>query len=296
MATPSTSYVGRFAPSPTGNLHLGSLFSAVASYLDAKAHNGTWLLRIEDIDPPREQQGAAKSIIDALLAHGLKPDQTISYQSHNSKAYEKNIAILTQQKMVFYCSCSRKDLASYQGFYSGKCREQFTPIDSVNSPHAIRLKVDEPILRFNDVIQGSQHRSVPNNHYDDFILQRKEKLFSYHLAVVTDDINSGINTVVRGSDILPSTYQHLYLYKKLQHQSPEYLHVPVLASNNQKLSKQNYAPNINAQSAKQNLLKVLQLLQQPTPKPHLSIEEMLNFASKHWTRQLIPQQLTLNID
>ena len=173
-----TPYTGRFAPSPTGPLHIGSLIGALASYLDARHHGGQWLLRIEDLDPPREQPGAALAIIDCLRAHGLNWDGDIWYQSNRHRAYQQVIDTLLAQQQAFYCTCSRKDLADSGGIYTGHCRSQWQK-PSVSA--AVRLQVEDRTLTFNDLFQGEYSQNLARE-IGDFVLLRKDNLYAYQLA------------------------------------------------------------------------------------------------------------------
>jgi glutamyl-Q tRNA(Asp) synthetase len=275
----NSSYIGRFAPSPTGKLHLGSLYTAVASYLDAKANNGKWLIRIEDIDPPREEAGANEAIIDALNAHGLIADEPISYQSQHSADYEQAISHLLAQQQAYYCSCSRKDLQGLQGYYHGQCRGK----SQCSKPSAIRLLVEQRQQSFNDLLLGRiENPALAKGTVDDFIIKRKDGLYAYQLAVVVDDIAQGISHVVRGQDLLSCTFKQLALFKQLDAQAPRYLHLPLLTKNQQKLSKQNHATAINPNSASDNLQLVLKLLGQDTPKHYRQCSDILQYASEHW--------------
>lgn len=275
----SLPYIGRFAPSPTGLLHLGSLYTAVASYLDAKANNGKWLVRMEDLDPPREQKGASASIVKQLQSHGLFADGPIIYQSQQHKRYQQACEQLLAKKQAFYCTCSRKALQNYQGFYPGFCRGcQQKP----ESPAAIRLEVNQAVKAFDDLSQGLQQNPLPEGLHDDFIIKRKDKLYAYQLAVVLDDIHQGVNHIVRGIDILPSTFRQLALYQTLGHKLPSYRHVPVLSFGQQKLSKQNHAPVLKSQNACENLCYVLQLLGQQKPSNTQSPQHILESATNNW--------------
>lgn len=290
-----TSYIGRFAPSPTGLLHLGSLYSAVASYLDAKAHQGKWLLRIEDIDPPREQAGATESIIKSLIAHDLHWDEDIMYQSKRNAAYADTIKQLQNNNACFYCECSRQRLKPYGENYPGFCRAK--NLTSAKKC-ALRLIANPPAQSFDDRLLGLQAApTITDRQFFDFIIQRKDSLYAYQLAVVVDDIAQGVTHIVRGSDILDSTFKQAYLYAYLHEPRPAYLHIPVI--NNfygQKLSKQNKAQAIDNNRSCENLLQVLSLLQQELPPAHLCDKNttILDWACNHWDISKIPQQLSIS--
>ncbi|WP_235015413.1 tRNA glutamyl-Q(34) synthetase GluQRS [Oceanicoccus sp. KOV_DT_Chl] len=194
-------YIGRFAPSPTGLLHIGSLIGAVASYVDAKAHQGKWLVRIEDLDPPREITGAADAILHSLEQHGLHWDDSVMWQSQRHQAYQHTIEQLQSSNHIFYCSCSRSNLKANKGIYPGRCRHQQHP---PKNAAAIRLVVPDQSIGFDDAIQGYYAQQLKQE-VGDFVLQRKDGLFAYQLAVVVDDQQQQISHIVRGSDLLDST-------------------------------------------------------------------------------------------
>lgn len=282
IADQATPYIGRFAPSPTGPLHEGSLLCAVASYLDAKAHQGQWLLRIEDLDPPREMPGADLLIIEALKAHGLHWDGDIMYQSHRLPAYQHALNVLSRSQHVYPCTCRRVDLANVGGPYPGYCRT--TPANN-NAPHALRLKVDDYRADFVDGLQGRQSEQLSDT-CGDYIIRRKDGLFSYQLAVAIDDAAQNVSHVVRGIDLLDSTARQLFVFHKLGYPLPSYTHIPVLVDEQgTKLSKQTGATAIDNQRACDNLLRALHRLQQPLPSgsESCSVESILQFAVQHWS-------------
>lgn len=248
-------YVGRFAPTPSGPLHFGSLVAALASYLDAKVHKGLWLMRIEDIDPPREQPGASDAILRALEAFELFWDGKVMYQSQQNERYQYQVNQLLNQGLAYRCQCSRKQLKAHT-VYPNSCRKNPPP---AKADCAIRLKT-EGVFSIKDRIQG--HCQWQMDQVGDFIIQRRDKLFAYQLAVVLDDQEQGINRVVRGYDILESTPRQLQLMKHLKLTPPTYAHIPVIIhANGQKLSKQNLAPAINSEEKHQLLLRALAALQ-----------------------------------
>lgn len=276
-------YVGRFAPTPTGPLHFGSLVAALASYLDAKAHNGTWLLRIEDLDPPREDPTASTVIPQQLQDHGLLWDGDIQFQSQHSQRYEAALSKLAHSKHTFHCQCSRKQLAQHHGLHLGPC-------DTSNTEQtAIRLAVPDQTVSFNDEVYGAYSQNLLKQ-VGDQVLKRKDGLFAYQLAVVVDDHHSEVTHVVRGVDLLDNTPRQLYLMNCLGYDHPHYLHLPLVVNDQgQKLSKQNKAMAIEAQQAKQNLIKALVFLKQtvtPEMKQH-SIAQLLNQAVDQWDPKAI---------
>jgi glutamyl-Q tRNA(Asp) synthetase len=279
---PNRLYRGRFAPSPSGPLHLGSLLAAIASYLDAKANQGEWLVRIEDIDPPREQAGASDIILQSLLDHGLQWDGDVVYQSQRSNHYDHILTQLWQRDLLFYCTCTRAQLQGYE-VYPGHCR---TRSHSPQTPAAWRLKADESLQSWQDGMQGFQ--AWPMTSVGDTVVKRKDGLYAYQLAVVVDDHLQGISHVVRGIDLLDSTPRQLYLYRALGWQPPVFSHIPViLDSQGNKLSKQNHAAPIVSHEAKTNLLRCLQWLNQATPSDTSSVDSILSFAVEHWRPEVI---------
>lgn len=275
---PNTLYRGRFAPSPSGPLHLGSLLAATASYLDAKAHKGEWMVRIEDIDPPREKAGASDAILQALIDHGLRWDGEVMYQSQRSAAYDQALARLTQEDALFYCTCTRAELQGHP-VYPGTCRKQRSAPEGLA---AWRLRADDSVQHWRDGLQGTQQWSML--YVGDTVLKRKDGLYAYQLAVVVDDHAQGITHVVRGIDLLDSTPRQLYLYQRLGWQPPVFSHIPViLDANGNKLSKQNHANPINPANAAHNLRRCLAWLGQAAPPSDAaSVEAILRFAVSHW--------------
>lgn len=277
--TKNPPYIGRFAPTPTGPLHFGSLVAALASYLDAKAHHGTWLLRIEDLDPPREDASASERIPEQLLQHGLQWDGEIEFQSQHSDRYEQALSQLANNGFTFACQCSRKQLTHSHGLHQYLCSH----IDS-NQPTAIRLNVPAQSYGFTDRVFGQYQQSLKQD-VGDQVLKRKDGLYAYQLAVVVDDYASGITHIVRGADLLDNTPRQLFLMQCLDYPQPEYLHVPLaLNESGQKLSKQNQACAIEAKHAKANLLAALTFLQQDISDEMkvASITELLALAVSRW--------------
>lgn len=284
-----TLYRGRFAPTPSGPLHFGSLFAAVISYLDAKSNEGDWLLRIEDIDPPREQPGAAADILATLEAHFLYWDETETYQSNNTERYEQVLSDLHQANRLFWCQCSRKSLAGHS-VYPGHCYSRQAP----EPDSAARFRVDTTEDQFSDLFQGAQKANIRQD-YGDVVVRRRDGLFAYQLAVVTDDIEDRISHVVRGIDLLDSVYWQRELYRALGKPCPEYGHFAVIMdkNNSQKLSKQNLATAINSQTASENLGQVFKLLELDitVDKP----EQMLKAATSQWQRRQLFGLQTLHL-
>jgi len=247
-------YIGRFAPTPSGPLHFGSLVAALASYLDAKAHDGLWLLRIEDIDPPREQPGASAQILQTLEDFDLYWDGEVFYQSQQNERYQACVDQLLQQGLAYYCQCSRKQLRDHP-IYPNWCR--IKPPE-LTADCAVRIQT-QGLFSIEDRIQGTC--SWQMDKLGDFIIQRRDKLFAYQLAVVLDDAEQDINQIVRGYDILESTPRQLQLIDYLKLPKPDYAHIPVITNHiGQKLSKQNLAPGITPEDRRQLLLRALQAL------------------------------------
>lgn len=284
-------YRGRFAPSPSGPLHLGSLVAAVGSYLQARAESGQWLVRIEDIDPPRQVAGAADLILTSLEAHGLLWDEHVEYQSHNSAHYDQYLDWLAQQQLSYYCDCTRKMIQLAGGHYQGHCRER----QLTGQGCALRLRNDQPVEQFTDLLQG-KIQSDMNFAGEDFIIRRKDGLYAYHLAVVVDDIRQGINHIVRGADLLQPTACQMLLYKLFNQPIPQYLHLPVVVTQpGMKLSKQNHAPALNDKQASQNITQVLTWLNHspPTILQGAPCQDILQWAIQHWQIERLPKTIEI---
>ncbi len=280
-------YVGRFAPSPSGPLHLGSLVAALGSYLQARANNGQWLVRIEDIDPPREQPGAASLILKQLEHYGLHWDGEVRYQSQQSEHYLAQLEQWQQQGLAYYCQCTRKQIKAAGGYYPGTCRNLMLGADNA----ALRLKTDAAVYQFDDRLNGTI--SVPKAlAEEDFIVKRRDGLFAYNLAVVLDDIDQGVTEVVRGADLIEPTGRQIYIYHCLGQTLPSYLHLPlILDEHGNKLSKQNHAPSISDAQPQQLLLQSLKYLGQHSDPQwlELSCEQLLQLAVEQWDWQRIPR-------
>lgn len=287
---PAVAYRGRFAPSPSGPLHLGSLLTAVGSWLDARAAGGEWLLRIEDIDPPREQPGAAALIQQQLYDHGLHWDRDILWQSQRSTAYQQVLAQLQQLKLAYCCHCSRKQIKEQGGHQGPWCRRQ-----QHQPPGAWRFANLQAQLQFADLRLGQV--AVPAAiAAEDVVLQRSDGLWGYPLAVVVDDLAQGISHVVRGADLLQATAPQLALMSALGATPPHYLHLPlVVAHPGFKLSKQNHAPAIDGRTAVANLRQALSLLGLPPPATLVGSDchSLLHWALAHYQRQRLPSQQEL---
>lgn len=311
--------VGRFAPSPTGPLHFGSLIAALASYCDTKSQQGLWLVRMEDLDQPRTQAGAADYILQQLQSFGLHWDSEVVYQSQRSDLYAKALQYLatlpvddivsdkitddhSPQSIIYPCTCTRKEIADSSTLHStlkhgiegiiypNICRTQ--PI-KINTSSAMRIKTDGITIEFDDAIQGHVQQHLQHD-IGDFVLKRADGLFAYQLAVVVDDAAQGITHVVRGADLLHSTPRQIYLHRLLGLQTPQYAHVP-LAQNAQgeKLSKQTLAAPLNSEVASLQLVSALQFLGQNPPKTliNLSCSAILKWAVLHWQLAAVPKKM-----
>lgn len=277
-------YIGRFAPSPSGPLHFGSLVAAVASYAQAKSQNGRWLLRIEDIDPPREQAGADQLILRSLESYGFTWDGAVIYQSRFAKRHAELVQDLLQSGKAYACSCSRRDLANAargsQGIiYPGHCRNGCRGGET-----AIRLLTDDQSVTFTDRLQGPQSQRLQTES-GDFIIRRRDGLIAYHLAVVVDDFDQGISEVVRGIDLLDSTPRHISLQRALGFPTPDYLHIPVVENaDGQKLSKLTGAKGIADDGIAFVLVSALQALRQQPPAElaRAAVAEVWDWAIDNW--------------
>ncbi|WP_156293083.1 tRNA glutamyl-Q(34) synthetase GluQRS [Serratia oryzae] len=284
-------YVGRFAPSPSGDLHFGSLIAALGSYLQARAQHGQWLVRIEDIDPPREVAGAASRILSALEHYGLHWDGPVIYQSQRQEAYRATLDWLRQQDFSYYCTCTRSRIQQIGGLYDGHCRSlRLGPQGA-----AIRLRQSAPVYGFHDRLQG-ELRADPALAREDFIIRRRDSLFAYNLAVVIDDHFQGVTEIVRGADLIEPTVRQIALYHQLQAPVPTYLHLPLaLGVNGIKLSKQNHAPALPTGDPRPVLIEALRFLQQPLPESwqDLDLSLLLGWAIRHWQLEKVPRRLAI---
>ena len=303
-SSPADGYRGRFAPSPTGPLHAGSLVAALGSWLDARKNGGKWLLRIEDLDTPRCIPGADQQIKAQLLACGLAWDEEPSYQSQRQELYQEALERLNQLKLLYPCSCSRQTIAStlaalgietprnQEMIYPGTCRPNQLETNSPEllkiSKVAWRLALSQYChIEFEDLVLGHQNQNL-NAEVGDFVLRRNDGLFTYQLAVVVDDAQQDITHIVRGSDLLSNTARQIHLQKVLGYHTPQYLHLPlVLDEHGEKLSKQTLATQINTQDARHSLAELCKAAQHLglTDLPHggnTTIAEWLLAATRAW--------------
>ena len=278
-------YVGRFAPSPTGPLHFGSLVAAVASYLDARAHQGRWLIRVDDLDPPREVDGAAESILADLDALGMRADGPVVYQSRQQAHYDTALEKLLSAGIAFPCGCTRRDLPA-NGVYPGTCLDG---IPAGRSPRSIRLRVDGADVGWQDRIQGAQHKNLGDS-VGPFVIRRADGLTAYQLAVVVDDARAGITDIVRGADLADSTPRQIHLQRMLRLPTPRYAHVPVaLDSRGRKLSKSTGARPVNTESPLSLLREVWQFLTGDADRTAPDdLQRWWRWAIKRWRLAQIP--------
>ena len=287
-------YRGRFAPSPTGPLHMGSVFTALAGFLQARAQNGQWLLRIDDLDSVRTLPGAGDSILETLDTLGLQWDETVTYQSDHLALYREALDRLNNEGLLYPCTCSRKSLSDAQNerqnstavvetnsrLYPGFCAQRK---QNPSSPHALRVKARETVC-FVDRLQGLRSYSLPEI-TGDFILRRRDGIFAYHLATVMDDQHAQITETLRGMDLLDATACQIHLKNLLGIPIGTYCHIPSLVdAAGIKYSKQTGAPAVDGQKPAPVLIKLLMLLQQ-NPPPELSTAsapEILQWAVAHW--------------
>ena len=294
----SSPYVGRFAPSPTGPLHFGSLVAAVASHLDARAAGGQWLLRMEDLDRPRCESGAADTILHQLEAYGLHWDDAVRYQSQRDDAYAVALATLKEIGAVYPCACTRSQLAhaphNHEGeiIYPGTCR---TGLPTGTTARAWRVRVPNVSTHFHDRIHGDLHQDLASE-VGDFIVKRADGLFAYQLAVVVDDAFQGITHVVRGADLLWNTPRQIHLQTLLDLPTPNYAHVPLITNSaGQKLSKQTRAPSLPERNRGAVLEQALAVLGHMPPAELVGADpaELLAWASTHWQIEGVPTHPTI---
>ena len=284
-------YRGRFAPSPTGLLHAGSLTTAVGSYLHARSQGGEWLLRIEDLDPPREMPGAADAILRTLEALGFAWDGEVVWQSRRLAAYQQALDALIASGQAYPCACTRREiaLAGHPGVdgvvYPGTCRAGLAP---GKSGRAWRLRTPEGEVEFQDGHYGVQRQNVARE-VGDYVLKRADGLFAYQLAVVVDDAWQGVSDVVRGADLLDSTARQIVLQAALGAPTPRYTHLPLLVNAaGEKLSKQTLAPAIRPDQAADELRLALTRLNHAPPADCQGLDELWSWALAHWSLARAP--------
>lgn len=289
-----SNYRGRFAPSPTGPLHFGSLVAAVGSYLDAKSHQGKWLVRIEDVDRQRKVSGAASRILYTLEKLGMEWDEEIIYQSLRSEVYQEALNILNKRNLIYPCICSRKEIADssiaglYGAIYPGTC---------VNNPvaakmaHALRIRTADDLIQFRDIVKGVYCQKL-RSEAGDFVLRRADGIYAYQLAVVVDDAAQNITHIVRGADLLDSTPRQIFLQRLLGYRIPCYMHLPVVTNAiGEKLSKQTNAAPVDIGNAVSQLVDALRFLGQKPPIEILQgdVASFWRWAKQNWQVDLIPR-------
>ncbi len=297
MNPDAPAYRGRFAPSPTGPLHFGSLVAAVGSYLEARAHGGHWLLRMEDLDPPREQPGAAGGILRILEIYGFEWDGEVLYQSTRHEAYENALTCLRERGLLYPCACSRKEIADsvVRGIegpvYAGTCRNGLRG----RVIRSWRVRTDQTPIGFDDMLQGHQVQVLERD-IGDFVLKRADGLYAYQLAVVVDDAYQAITHVVRGSDLLDSTPRQIYLQRMLGFPTPAYAHLPIAVNaQGEKLSKQTLAAPLDTAQPGAGLWRALSFLGQHPPSELYAATPaaIWQWTLQHWQPALIPHCRTL---
>ena len=291
-------YTGRFAPSPTGLLHAGSLVAALASWLDARTHGGQWLVRIEGVDTPRSVTGADGAILQQLAACGLVPDGPVLWQSQRGVAYAAALQSLVEKGWAYPCGCSRRDVTLVQPstrqrfgelIYPGTCRGGLARGKTARS---VRVRVGNTQITFEDAIQGRVMQALAQDS-GDFLLHRADGLFAYQLAVVIDDAEQGVTHVVRGADLLDSTPRQIFLQGLLGYPVPRYAHLPLaLNAGGEKLSKQTLAAPLDALRPAANLVAALNFLGQAAPAALIAspVGEVWRWALAHWQLSRIPRR------
>ena len=287
-------YIGRFAPSPTGLLHIGSLLTALASYADARAQDGRWLVRMEDLDPPREMAGAADDILRTLEAFGFEWDGGVAYQSRRYDLYHEALGRLKAKGLVYPCDCSRKDWqaaarAGADGFVYNGCCAGLDPQRALHKTPAWRVRVPDEIIGFDDAVVGHYAQNLAHD-IGDFVLLRADGFWAYQLAVVADDAAQGITHIVRGQELLVSTPRQLWLQRALDAPEPHYAHLPLLVNGaGQKWSKQTLAPALDLGVREALLRQVMAYLQLPAAPEVGRPQDLLAWAVRHWDMAKVPK-------
>lgn len=287
-------YRGRFAPSPTGPLHIGSLIAAVGSYLEARSHHGQWLVRMEDLDPPREMPGAADHILKTLETYGFEWNGPVLYQHDRYGAYDAALEKLKQDGLLYSCGCTRKEivdsaLSGIEGpIYPGTCRNGLA---TGKVARAWRVMVEDRDITFDDALQDRVTQNLAHD-IGDFVLKRADGLYAYQLAVVVDDADQGITHIVRGADLLDSTPRQLYLQQLLCLPTPRYAHLPVAANAaGEKLSKQTKASALSLSNPVPALLQALNFLGQnpPVELAKDDLKTLWQWAFANWNLATVPK-------
>ncbi|WP_218311032.1 tRNA glutamyl-Q(34) synthetase GluQRS [Alteromonas antoniana] len=289
-----TGYIGRFAPSPSGSLHFGSLLAALASYLDARANNGSWLVRMEDIDTPRCVKGADSDILHTLERYGFEWDGEVMYQSHQHERYRHAVEALLARESAYYCTCTRKMIKDAGGAYPGTCRYASRPPENA----AVRAKLVTPRNHVSDRIQGDIVIDDPHA-LEDPVIKRRDGLFAYNLVVVMDDAYQNVTHIVRGNDLLTTTATQQSLYALLEYPAPTYAHIPVASvTPGRKLSKQNHAAPLSQDRIVPTLLSAMSLLGLPVSQAPQdgNIERLLSWAIAEWNVNFVPKRSEIIVD
>lgn len=284
-------YIGRFAPSPTGPLHLGSIVAAAASFLDARSHEGQWLVRIEDLDTERCDPGAARLILETLQKLGMKPDRPVLYQSSRLTQYQGALDALDDAGVIYDCGCKRAQVraqAPSPGIYAGTCR---SGLPAGAQPRTKRFRIDAADDVFFDRLAGSQ-RSLRGEQFGDPVVRRADGSFAYVLAGAIDDVTTGVTDVVRGDDLLPTTATQRLLLDKLGHAAPRYAHVPVVCGpDGRKLSKQNHAPAVDTTRPVDVVTRAFDALGLSSlmtyPASRTTLNEVWTMGTAAWTQMLV---------
>ena len=283
---PATRYRGRFAPSPSGPLHFGSLVAAVGSYLQARHHRGSWQVRIEDIDPPRVVAGAAEDQLATLARFGLRSDGPVQYQRRFTPRHARAVERLLAEGLAFPCGCSRSDLPP-SGVYPGTCRDGLPP---GRAPRSIRFRVPAAPVRVEDPLRGAWDERLEAC-CGDVVIRRADGYYAYQLAVVVDDLHEGITEVVRGADLIDSAGRQQALHRAFGHAPPRWLHLPlVVDAHGRKLSKSTGADPIAARPPAEALALALRVLGQVPPSGRRSLDALWTWARVHWDPTRIPTE------
>ncbi len=289
-------YRGRFAPSPTGELHFGSLIAAVGSYLDARANRGEWIVRIEDVDSTRCHPEYETSILKTLETFGFEWDGPVIRQTDRTDAYHDAFERLKREGLVYGCACTRREIAdSVIGIdgapvYPGTCRNG---LEKGKTARAWRLRVPDGTVGFTDLIQGYQSQNLEKD-AGDFVLLRADGLFAYQLAVVVDDAGQGIDHIVRGADLLASTPRQIWLYECLGQPVPVYAHLPLAVNENgEKLSKQTRAAPVGDSDPVSMLLEAMRFLNLVPEKDDFALQDLWNWAIMNWSIKIVPRTQTI---
>jgi len=290
---PSDNYKGRFAPSPTGPVHYGTLVAAVCSYLQAKNNNGEWFIRIDDVDTLRVVDDADHDILHTLEHFGFEWDGEVIYQTQQIDNYQQALEELISQSLVFPCTCSRKLLAKTDSnIYPGTCRHRTL---AESEEHALRILSQDIDIKFDDVVMGQRSQNIERQ-CGDFIIKRRDGLFAYQLAIVVDDAIQGITEVVRGADLLDSTPRQIYLQRLLNYPTPRYCHLPLVVDDlGNKISKSGGATKVETKDREKLLISSLKFLGQKPPDDLVksNINDIWSWAIKNWNVKHVPEDMNI---